>query len=103
MSKGPQIKAKKSIEFPHVMLIMIGLIIILSILSYIVPAGLYDVDPETGSVIPTSFHYVEQNPISPIDALFMLYDGISDSGAMFALIMVMGGMINMIISTKEKK
>ena len=91
---------KRKLAFPHVMLIMIGLIIVFCILSYVVPAGVYDIDPATGSVIPTSFHYVEQNPISPIDALFMLYDGISQSGAMFALIMVMGGMISMIISTK---
>ena len=100
MGKNSAVKKQTKIAFPHVMLIMIGLIILLSILSYIVPAGLYDVDPETGAVIPTSFHYVEQNPVSPVDALFMLYDGIADSGAMFALIMVMGGMINMIISTK---
>ncbi len=93
-------KSRRQIAFPHVMLIMIGLIVVLSILSYIVPAGLYDTDPATGSVIPSSFHFVEQNPISPLDALFMLYDGITQSGAMFALIMVMGGMINMIISTK---
>lgn len=99
MSKEPRLTAKKQREFPHVLMIILGLIIFLCICSYIIPAGLYDTDAD-GVVIPTSFHFVEQNPISPIDALFMLYQGITDSGGMFALIMVMGGMINMIISTK---
>lgn len=94
-------KEKRQLAFPHVLLIMIGLIVILCIMSYIVPAGVYDVDPATGVVLPESFHYVEQNPISPLSALFMLYDGIAQSGNMFALIMVIGGMIYMIISSNS--
>lgn len=92
---------KTKIGFPHVLIIMIGLILLLCALSYVVPAGVYDIDPVTNMVIPESFHYVDQNPISPLKALFMLYDGISNSGAMFALVMVIGGMIYMIISSKS--
>ena len=76
-------KKKRQLAFPHVLLIMISLIVILCIMSYIVPAGVYDVDPATGVVLPESFHYVDQNPISPLNALFMLYDGIAQSGNMF--------------------
>lgn len=101
MDKSAPGKQKKQLAFPHVLLIMVGLIVILCIMSYIVPAGVYDIDPITGSVLPESFHYVAQNPISPLKALFMLYDGIAQSGNMFALIMVIGGMIYMIISSKS--
>lgn len=100
MGKVPQLSKKRKIAFPHVMLIMMSLIVIFCILSYLIPAGVYDVDPATGSVIPSSFHWVDQKPINPIDAVFMLYNGISEVGSVFALLMVMGGMINMIISTK---
>jgi len=100
MSNGSELKQKRQKAFPHVLLIMVGLIVVLCLLSYIVPAGVYDTDPETGMVIPSSFHYVEQNPVNPFRALFMIFDGISQSGAMFAIIMGMGGMINLIISTK---
>lgn len=43
---------KTKIGFPHVLIIMIGLILLLCALSYVVPAGVYDIDPVTNMVIP---------------------------------------------------
>ena len=47
---------------PHVLVLIIFLILICCGLTYILPAGVYDVDPTTNKVIADSFHYALSMP-----------------------------------------
>lgn len=64
---------KKKFAVPHVYILLLALILLFSLLSYVVPAGAYDMmdivdNPETGHirtvVDPDTFHNVEQTPVT---------------------------------------
>lgn len=63
---------KKKLTVPHVYILLLGLILIFGILSYIIPANVYDyheiVIEETGQtrsvVDPSTYHNVDSTPVS---------------------------------------
>lgn len=59
-------KKKTKLAVPHVYVLLIGLILICSLLSYVVPAGQYDMVTVDGREIvdSTTYHAVEQTPVS---------------------------------------
>ena len=61
---------KKKFKVPHTYVILFSVIIIMSILTYVIPAGEFDRVKEEATgrtlVSPDSFHNVEQNPIKPL-------------------------------------
>ena len=63
------------------------------------PAGEYAVDPQTKLVVAGSFHYVENAPVNLWDALIMVTQGVASQGVIFALLFIMGGMINVVIES----
>ena len=64
-------KEKSRLAFPHVMILLILLAWISCLLTYIIPAGTYQFD-ENGYVVPGSFTYVENTPVSPVQAVIKL-------------------------------
>ena len=84
---------------PHVLILILLIILICCGLTYIVPAGLYDIDPQTGFVVANSFHYVESSPISPWRALVEVTNGVASQGVIFALLFIMGGLIYVVIES----
>lgn len=57
----------KKFKSPDALLLICILMVVVSILTYLVPAGEYTriLDPETGRemVDPSSFHYIENTPV----------------------------------------
>lgn len=84
---------------PHVLVLILMIILICCGLTYIVPAGLYEIDPQTGLVVPNSFHWVENSPISPWRALVEVTNGVASQGVIFALLFIMGGLIYVVIES----
>lgn len=90
---------KPGFTVPHVLVLIIGLIVICCGLTYVLPAGEYAVDPQTKLVVAESFHYVENAPVNLWDALIMVTQGVASQGVIFALLFIMGGMINVVIES----
>ena len=84
---------------PHVLVLILLIILLCCGLTYVVPAGLYEIDPQTGFVVANSFHYVESSPVSPWDALVDVTDGVASQGVIIALLFVMGGLIYVVIES----
>ncbi len=94
-------KKKKAFQMPHLLLIVLGIMMIMSILTYIVPAGQFATDPETGKLIGSEFHYLGyQTPISPWQALLCIKDGITNSGAIIASLLFTGGLTQVVLDSK---
>ena len=93
MTKQKESFADKVFRFsiPHVLVLILMIILICCGLTYIVPAGLYEIDAQTGMVVPNSFHWVESSPISPWRALVEVTNGVASQGVIFALLFIMGG------------
>ena len=101
MTKQKESFSDKVFRFsiPHVLVLILLIILLCCGLTYILPAGLYEIDPQTGLVVPNSFHWVENSPISPWRALVEVTNGVASQGVIFALLFIMGGLIYVVIES----
>ena len=101
MTKQKESFSDKVFRFsiPHVLVLILLIILFCCGLTYILPAGLYEIDPQTGLVVPNSFHWVENSPISPWHALVEVTNGVASQGVIFALLFIMGGLIYVVIES----
>lgn len=101
MTKQKESFSDKVFHFsiPHVLVLILLIILFCCGLTYILPAGLYEIDPQTGLVVPNSFHWVESSPISPWRALVEVTNGVASQGVIFALLFIMGGLIYVVIES----
>ena len=101
MTKQKESFSDKVFRFsiPHVLVLILLIILFCCGLTYILPAGLYEIDPQTGLVVPNSFRWVENSPISPWRALVEVTNGVASQGVIFALLFIMGGLIYVVIES----
>lgn len=90
-------KEKRGFKVPHVFTLLMLIILVCAILSYIVPAGVYDrvEDPGTGRMVvdPDSYHRVEQTPVSLMTLLGALNGGMGQAAGIIFFIFVVGASI----------
>ena len=110
--------AKSRFTLPSAYTILFGLIVIVAIATWIIPAGRYALDPE-GSPVPGSYQQVDSNPQrividsleAPINGLYGIQDpatgnvDVFNSGELFGaidvafFILVIGGFIGITMKT----
>ncbi len=87
--------SEKKLHVPHTFVILLGLILVVGILTYFIPAGSYTrhYDETTGRnlVDPDSFTEVEKNPMTIMQFVDSGVDGFVDSGYVIALTFAVGG------------
>lgn len=98
-AKSEKSGKRQGFAIPHVLILILLIILVCCGLTYVLPAGQYDVDPKTGFVVANSFHYVESSPVSPWDALIAVTDGVASQGVIIALLFVMGALIYVVIES----
>lgn len=92
-------KEKKKFQMPHLLWIMIGLLLLCSILTYIVPAGQYATDAN-GNILGAEFNFLgAQTPVNPIVALLQIFPGLMGASAVIFAVMVSGAAIQVFLDT----
>lgn len=94
-------KAKK-FQVPHVYIILLGIILICSILSYIIPAGAYQMmtlDSGREVVDPSTFERIAQTPVGLMDFLSAIPRGLNESASIIFFIMIVGGSFTILQDT----
>ncbi len=86
---------KLSFKMPHLLFLMIGLIIFMSCMTYVLPAGEY---VEINGI--QQYVATERSPVSIIDAFLLIFQGITNSASVIALLLMMGGSMAIILGTK---
>ncbi len=95
-----QKKQKKGFKMPHLLWIMLGLLVAASIATYIIPAGQFATDPETGKILGDQFSYLpEQTPVSIFDTLMLMHGGLVTSGYIGYLVLMSGAMTAVLLGT----
>ncbi|MBQ9564177.1 MAG: YfcC family protein [Synergistaceae bacterium] len=89
---------KKKFVVPQILVLISGLIVIFSVLSYFVPGGEYQLD-ESKRAIAGTFSYVGVNPVSLWQALLAINKGVIASASIISLLLVCGGSVAVVIST----
>ncbi|MGO1511125.1 MAG: YfcC family protein [Actinomycetaceae bacterium] len=99
---APGAPQRKRREFPHVLVVLVALGLLATILSYLVPAGLYDrvPGPDGREVVdPDSFRTVDADPVSPLQLLTAFPRGLVDAGAIVFFVFTVGGMFEVVRRT----
>lgn len=102
MERRRSMKEKKRFHVPEVLILLLGIIFVCSILSYIIPAGTYDmIQLENGKEIidSTTYHKIEQTPVTLMQFLTAVPRGMQSSAAIIFLIFIVGGSFNVLNST----
>jgi len=116
-AQGPSAESKRSFTFPSAYTILFLLLIVVTILTWIIPAGQYDYTSD-GSPIPGTYHAVPQNPqrlvqgafLGPIDGMYGLKDSTgnvsaNNSGSLYGAInvalfvLIIGGFLGLTMKT----
>lgn len=90
-------KEKKKFQFPHLLFLLLGLLVIMSLLTYILPAGEF---VETAEGVKEYVRLEERTPVNLWQALLYIYDGLAGSASVLALLLTMGGCIHIALGTK---
>ena len=90
---------KNQFKMPHLFWIMIGLLLLASILTYIIPAGKFAVDGN-GKIIGDQFTYLSsQNPISIWKMFMLIMQGLVESGMIIWVVLISGAMTSVVMAT----
>ena len=91
---------KKKMKMPHMYCFLLGFLIIMSLLTYIIPAGEFATGAD-GTLDGNSFAFLgHQTPVNPWDAMLHIFSGIKGGASVIAMVLVNGGAIGAILSTK---
>jgi uncharacterized ion transporter superfamily protein YfcC len=92
--KKPEINVNKKAkrEFPHVLVVLFFMILLVAALTYIIPAGQYErvLNEATGRMVidPDSFTYLDKSPVGPFAILISIEEGlIAAAGITFLIFM----------------
>ena len=94
---------------PHVYILLLAMILVFAVLTYIIPAGQYDMmtivdNPETGHerevVNPESFRYVENTPVTLLQFLTAVPRGLQEVAQIVFFIFIVGGSMTVINETR---
>ncbi|MBP2667626.1 MAG: hypothetical protein H6Q76_2606 [Firmicutes bacterium] len=88
-------------RFPDGIVLLFGIVILVGIMSYIVPAGKFESMMVNGRKLidPASFHYVAQHPVGLFDLFISIPAGMQNASALIFMILLIGGAIRLFEST----
>lgn len=93
----------KKFSMPTAYTILIGIIILVAIMTYIVPAGEYDMmeDPGTGRMVPIAgtYHEVESTPQGFFDVIVSPIKGFKDAIGVALFVIIIGGFLGVVMET----
>lgn len=93
---------KKKLAVPHVYILLIGLILICGLLSYIIPAGQYDMTMVgTREVVDAAtYHTVDATPVTLMQFLSAVPRGMTESAQIIFFIFIIGGAFGVLQETR---
>lgn len=93
----------KNFKLPHTYALLFFIIVLVTILTYIVPAGEFDraEDAKTGRifVVADSFHAVEKSPVSPFGLFKAIPMGMEKAGYIIFFVLMIGGSFGILQGT----
>lgn len=96
-------KPNRKFKMPHSYVILFMVILFVSVLTYIIPAGELAryADPETGTTLvdPNSFTYLDSQPVSFIGIFQSIIQGMEQSSTIIFFVLIIGASFGMIQST----
>lgn len=96
---------KKKLKVPHVYVLLIAIILVCSALTYVIPAGNYDmmtIETDSGTrdvVDPSTYHTTESSPVNVMGFLSSIPRGMNEAAAIIFFIFIVGGSFGVLQDT----
>ena len=94
---------KKKLGIPDTYVLVTIFIFIAAIMTYVVPAGEYSMveNPQTGLLVadPTSYHQIEQSPVSLGNVLLAIPIGMNKSAGVINMLFLVSGFLQIVNDT----
>ncbi len=90
---------KKKLQMPPLIVFLFIFLCIVTALTWVIPAGQFQMDPETKMYLPNSYQRVEQNPIGPWEMMCTILPAFTAAGTLIMMVLISGGTIGLILST----
>jgi len=91
---------RKLLKMPSTPALLLIVILLISLLTYIIPAGQYerqyDEATERTLVVPNTYHRTEQSPIGIPDIFSSVYEGIIKASDIISFVFVVGGAFSIV-------
>lgn len=96
---APTLSAEKGFKVPDTYVILFVMMVICAVLTYIIPAGQYNLIDGTSMVDPDSFHYVEQTPVTITQFLTSFSEGFRNGVSIIGFTLIVGGFVQCVTDT----
>ncbi len=101
--KTTENKKKKGFRFPNVLVFFVLMILLVSVLTYLIPAGQFEtaLDEASGKtcVVPGSYHQIEKNPTTLMGFLSSIQRGLEYNASVIFFVLIIGGAFQIITAT----
>lgn len=101
MTKAEEAKGKKKWGIPDAYVILFGILVLISILTYVIPSGEFERKEVDGitTVVPNSYAKIDAEPAGIMDVFLAIQQGMIDSAPLIFLVLIIGGSFAVIEST----
>lgn len=93
----------KTIRFPHPLVLLVGFILLATLLTYLLPAGVFERHPDAATgrdiVVPGSYHRVPASPVHPLQAIVDIPKGMTEAASVIFLVFLAGGAFTVVDQT----
>jgi uncharacterized ion transporter superfamily protein YfcC len=90
---------KKRFKMPDTIVILVAMLIIVCLLTFILPAGQFDLAEDGKTVIPGTYHYVDKNPAGIVEFLEAFYKGMTQGASVIFITLIIGGAFRILEDT----
>nr|WP_186807570.1 YfcC family protein [Microbacterium testaceum] len=77
-------------RIPNVLTLLLAILVLCAVATYVIPAGAFEAN-ERGVIVPGSFAFISNTPVSPMDVLTSLHTGLVESAPIIFGILFTGG------------
>ena len=87
---------------PHTFVILFGIIVLLGIATYFIPAGQYDTEVDDSGrelVVSGTYHSVDSAPANPFDLFTSILSGMTDGAEIIFFLLIIGGALGVLNAT----
>ena len=93
----------KTVSVPSPIILIFCFLVITSVLTYVVPAGVFDrvKDAASGRMVvnPTTFHYIAKKPATLFSMFMAIPKGVKGASSIVGFLMIIGGALNVMAET----
>ena len=94
-------KTKEKRKFPNALIVVFYIMVAAMILTWFIPAGQYETLPDSTVLDPTSYHTVEQSPVTPLGLMSAVFGGMSSAANIIVFTFLVGGYFHVLMESKS--